>query len=186
MKRLFKYKYPKLTLLVLLVVVAYFIFTNSSIQILIQQGINQYIWAFIGGLLFSFGFTTPFAIGIFLNLHQVNPFLVAAIGGLGAMLSDNVIFALIRFSFMDEFQRLERTHPAKLLEKEIKVHFHKKVRNYLLFVFAGIVIASQLPDELGVMMLAGLTSIKQKIFSVISFLFNSFGILVMLLIGRVM
>ena len=84
--------------------------------------------------------------------------------------------------FMDEFKKLEKTKPLKglidLADKDLSMRF----RHYLLYVVAGIVIASPLPDELGVSMLVGLSHIKPFSFALISFIMNSLGILVMLLI----
>ena len=85
---------------------------------------------------------------------------------------------------MDEFNRLENTTPMKQIRKELKKDFGKKIRNYILYFFAGIIIASPLPDELGVSMLAGLSDIKIKVLTTISFIMNSFGIFVVLLIGN--
>ena len=65
---------------------------------------------------------------------------------------------------------------------EIKINFSRRFRIYLLYAFAGLIIASPLPDEVGVMMLSGLTSINTKTMILISFLFNSLGILIMSLI----
>ena len=83
---------------------------------------------------------------------------------------------------MDEFERLEKTHPARMINKEIKKEIPKKIRNYLLYFIAGLIIASPLPDEVGVTMLAGLSHIKIYYLALIGLIFNSLGILVMLLI----
>ena len=91
-----------------------------------------------------------------------------------------LIFHFIRFSFMDEFLRLERTKTFKGIAYLFDEVFHKKARMYLLYAFAGIVIASPLPDEMGVMMLAGLTKIKAGKLAIISFILNSLGILILL------
>lgn len=183
MKRLFKYRYPKLTLLIVFSILAYFVFSDYRVGGFISNlGELKYLGIFIGGLLFSFGFTTPFAIGFFVIANPDNILLSALIGGFGAFISDLFIFKIIRFSFMDEFRRLEKTKPLKeiidLAEKDLSYRF----RHYLLYVVAGIIIASPLPDELGVTMLAGLSHIKPWAFSLISFTMSSIGILIMLLI----
>jgi len=48
--------------------------------------------------------------------------------------------------------------------------------------YLGILIASPLPDEAGVIMLAGLTKIKSNVFAILSFSLNTAGILILLLI----
>jgi uncharacterized membrane protein YdjX (TVP38/TMEM64 family) len=49
-----------------------------------------------------------------------------------------------------------------------------------MYAFAGILIASPLPDEAGVIMLAGLTKIKTWALAIISIILNTIGILIML------
>ncbi|MBI5803515.1 hypothetical protein HY448_02405 [Candidatus Pacearchaeota archaeon] len=185
MQRLFRLRYPKLLLLILLSIFAYFLFSNEAIQSLVKNlGELSYIGVFIAGLFFSFGFSTPFAIGFFLTASPENIFLASIIGGLGALISDLLIFKIIRFSFMDEFKKIEKTKIMREITNSLSSKPLSKIKNYLLYAAAGIVIASPLPDEIGVSMLAGLTSIRIHILAIISFIMNSVGILVILLIGK--
>lgn len=184
MKRLFKFKYPKLCLLIFFIILAYYIFSNNLIQAQIDSLNNYtYLGIFIAGLLFSFGFTTPFAIGFFVTSEPSNLALAALIGGIGAMLADLVIFKTIKFSFMDEFDKIKHTQIMKSFIKLLKKDVPSKIRSYLLYTFAGIVIASPLPDELGMMMLAGLSHVKPYKLAIISFIFNTIGILILLLLA---
>lgn len=179
----FHFHYRKLFLLVLVALIAYFIFRNPEVQGFVSSlGKLEYLGIFIAGMLFTFGFTTPFAVGFFVVLNPSNPFLVALIGGVGALVGDLFIFSVIRFSFIDEFKRLEKTSVIKGIRNEMKTHFSHRVRLYILYALAGIIIASPLPDEAGVIMLAGLTNIRAKVMASISFLFNSLGIFIMCLI----
>lgn len=184
MKRLFKFRYPKLFLLVVFSIISYFIFSNGFVNAWIENlGGFGYWGIFIAGICFSFGFSTPFAIGFLLVSNPSNILVAAFIGGVGALISDLFIFKMIRFSFMDEFLRLKKSRPIVEVNKILDSSWIHSVKNYLLFAFAGLVIASPLPDELGVSMLAGLTRIRIGILAVISFIMNSFGIFIMLLIG---
>jgi hypothetical protein len=184
MKRLFKFRYPKLMLLVVFSTVAYYIFSSPAVKNLVQNldGFG-YLGAFIAGMFFSFGFSTPFSIGFFIVSNPPNIYLASVIGGLGALIADLFIFKIIRFTFMDEFERLEKTAPIKKINYLLSTRFISKIKIYVLYVFAGIIIASPLPDELGVSMLAGLTRIKIHTLAIISFIMNSVGIFVILLIG---
>ena len=178
MKRLFNYKYPKLTILLLSIIFSYYLFSNDSVVSYINHlnGLS-YLGILIAGFLFSFGFTTPFAIGFFFTYSSENILLTAIIGGFGALLADITIFKLIKISFMDEFKRLEK-------DMKLKSHFYyklnSKLKAYLTFFFAGIIIASPLPDELGVALLSGFTKINIYLFSIISLSMNFLGILTML------
>ena len=182
-KLIFHFPYRKLLILAILMIVAYILFRNPNVQEFVSslKGL-EYLGVFIAGILFTFGFTTPFAVGFFIVLNPANPLLVAVIGGIGSLLGDLLIFYIIRFRFTDEFERLEKTKILRGIKKEIDTHFSSKLKLHLFYVLAGLFIASPLPDEIGVTMLAGLTHIKPKVMMLISFVFNSLGILIMCLI----
>ena len=176
-----KIKYPKFTLLLLTFVLAYALFSWRNVlpfqSELLAMG---YLSAFLLGLLFSYGFTTSTAIVFLLMLAKdYNIFLFAAIAGIGALTSDLVLFTFIRTSFMDEIKMIENEKPVKKLRHMIHGHLKK----YLLPVLAGFVIASPLPDEIGVCLLAG-SKISPRAFSIFSYFFNTLGILVILAIGN--
>ena len=182
MKRLFKFHYPKLIILALAIVAAYAIFTNAFvISWLTNLEFLHRNWAaLLAGILIAFGFTAPFGIGLLIALNSGSFWLTALIGASGALLADILIFKTIRFSFMDEFERLEKTSAFEFVEREFKHDFKAHVRNYLLYIFAGLVIASPLPDEVGVVMLAGLTRIRPFLFIAMSFALHLLGIAVIL------
>jgi hypothetical protein len=56
------------------------------------------------------------------------------------------------------------------------------VRRVTSYVLAGILIASPLPDEAGITMLAGFSKISEKAIIGISFVLNTVGIFILLLI----
>ncbi len=184
MKILFRYKYPKITALFLISILVYILFTNERFVFILNgsESLN-YLEALIAGTLFSFGFTTPFAIGYFLTTNSSNILLASLIGGFGAMISDLLIFHVIRFSFMDEFNRIKRTNSFNIIKNTAKTNLSKKIYNYILYSIAGIIIASPLPDELGVSMLAGLSQIKSSKLAIISFIMNTIGIAIILFIN---
>jgi uncharacterized membrane protein YdjX (TVP38/TMEM64 family) len=185
MKRLFKFQYPKTAILIISIFLAYIIFSNSNVGSFISNlGDLSYLGDFIAGMLFAFGFTAPFSVGYFITASHSSILLAGLLGGLGALLSDILIFKLIRFSFMDEFKRLEHTKIIKEISKIIEKSLGKRIKIYLLYAFAGILIASPLPDEAGVIMLAGLTKIKLNILAIISFILNTAGILIILILSR--
>ncbi|MBI2632685.1 hypothetical protein HYW75_06795 [Candidatus Pacearchaeota archaeon] len=181
-RKLFRFKYPKLLILFSIIILAYLIFTQPYFENFVSRLDNLgYLSIIFSGVLFSFGFTTPFAVGIFLSLNPENILLASLLGGIGAMISDIFIFKIIKFSFIDEFKLLEKTKPLKKIISLIDNNIAHKIKIYLLYAFAGIIIASPLPDEIGVTMLAGLTKIKIRKLALISFIFNTIGILLLFL-----
>lgn len=177
-----RYRYPKLIALFLVSLFAYALFSQDSVQTALAPLISESLFSyFVIGSLFTFGFITPFAIGLFLIADPSSPLLAALVGGCGAVLGDMLIFQFIRFSFLDEFGKLKREKIVRLVEKPVTLvpaRFH----HYLLYAFAGIIIASPLPDELGLSLLAGLTSIRQIPLACISYVCNTVGIFILLVL----
>jgi len=176
-KKIFRFKYPKLSLLILLMIFAYWLFSTPFASKLIEYTERLgYAGIFISGALTPLGFTAPLGFGMLYNLIPKNIILAAIIGGLGALTADLIIFHSIKLSFTDELKKLEKTPAIKEIEKIVKKNKHVKVFHYLLYLFAGIVILSPLPDEIGVSMLAGLTTIKPLKFAIISFFLHTLTI----------
>ena len=181
MKKLFKFKYPKIILLLITIVLSYFIFRNPFISDYLSHiGTLGYLGVFLGGILFAFGFTAPFSVGLFISLNPSNIWFAGIIGGFGALIADLLIFKFIKFSFKDEFNRLKKTKTLRSIGFLIQRSLGTKIKLYIMYVFAGILIASPLPDEMGVIMLAGLTKINFKILAIISLILNTLGILIVL------
>jgi len=106
-KKLSSFRYPKLFFLIILIITAYLIFKNPGVSNLIPKlkGVNS-IGIFLSGILISFGFSAPFAVGFLLISQPSNIFLAALIGGIGGMVADLIIFKTIKFSFMNELKNL--------------------------------------------------------------------------------
>jgi len=178
---LVNFKYPKLLGLILVIILAYITFSNSTINTLISElGGLSYLGVFIAGILFAFGFTAPIAAGFFITLNPSNIWIAGIIGGVGALISDVAIFRFVRFSFMDEFSRLKKTKAIKRTDKFLKNLLGNRIKSYLLYFIAAVFIASPLPDEAGVIMLAGLTKIKLSTIVKWGFILNTIGIIILL------
>ncbi len=176
-----KLKYPKLTLYLVFIALAYYFFTSDLFSKYVPFLVSHGYWSiFIAGLLFSYGFTTPFAIGIFVFAEPTNILFAALIAGFGAFLADSIIFAFIRFTMMDEFARLKKTKPLRSFDSFFHRCFSVNAQKTFLYIIAGFIIASPLPDEIGVVLLAGLSKAHPGVFAFVSFVFNTIGIFVIL------
>lgn len=185
MRKSFIEKYPKLISLVVIIILAYIIFTNDAVAPLFDSiGRLGYLGTFIAGALIAFGFTAPIGVGLLIVLNPGNLLIASVIGAVGAMLSDLLIYRFVRVSFMDEFSRLEHTKTFKKIRQEIDANIGKKLKNYLLYILADLIIISPLPDEVGVTMLAGVTSIKEKPLMIISFFLHVLGIGIILYLAH--
>ncbi len=180
-KKIFSFKYPKLFLFVLLIILSFYIFSQPFIpEIINLLGNFSYIGIFIAGVLMSLGFSTPLGIGLLINIAPQNILFGALLGGLGAVIADLLIFKTIKWSFMNEFKELEKTKGIRHIEQIVKKNKHVLIRHYLLYIFAGLVFATPLPDEIGISMLAGLTTIKPMKLLMISFFVHSTAIFLLL------
>lgn len=182
MKILFRIKYPKLLLLLLTVVLAYIIFKERNVlpfhNTLLMLG---YDGIFLAGIFFTYGFTAAPATAVLLIMaRELNLFWAGVIGGAGALIGDLLIFSFIRDSFMDEIKKLSK---EKIIMRMYN-NMHSTLKKYLILVLGGFIISSPLPDEIGVSLLAISTKISTKEFMIVSYLLNTVGIFVILLIGK--
>ena len=186
-KKLLHFKYPKLLLLVASIILAYYLFRLPLVLSFFSslQKIN-YVGMIIAGTLFTFGFSAPFSIGFFIISHPANLFLAALLAGIGAAVGDVLIFKTIKLSFKKEFDELNHEKIIKTIKNAIEHNKNILIRHYLLYIFAGILIATPLPDEMGVSMLAGLTTIRPLKLALISFVLHSIAIFTILYFGIVL
>lgn len=180
-KLFFGLKYYKLELFALMIILAYLVFRNPAVESFIQNlNCLSYLGVFIAGILFSFGFSAPFAVGFFLTLNPENLWMNVIIASIGSVLGDLAIFSIIKVSFMDEFNSLKKESLFRFFEKEFDKNISHKIRTYLRYAVIGFIIASPLPDEFGVALLAGLSKIKFYYLSILSFILHALGILALL------
>jgi len=180
-KKIFSFRYPKLFILIILIFLAYYVFTRPFISEWIElfKKLGNF-GIFISGILTGLGFTAPFGFGLIIKINPENILLASLLAGLGATIADLMIFKIIKLSFMDEFKRLEKTRLIQEIEHIVNKKKLVLVRHYLLYVFAGIMLITPLPDEIGVSMLAGLTTIKPLKLAIIGFILHSLAIFILL------
>lgn len=137
--------------------------------------------ALIGGILFTSVFTTAIGTAIFfvLGIDGYNPFLIAFIGGTGALVGDLLIFHFVRAELVTNLEALLEKKTRRKLEHVT----HHKVIAFGLALLGGIIIASPFPDELGIAFLAA-SGLKNSYFSIISYILNFFGILAIVFLGE--
>ena len=193
----FEWKHKNIILLLISIVVAYFVLRYEPIISLIH-GLSYfgYLASFVLGMLFTYALTAIPASAALYNLGEnFNPFLIAFIGAFGSVLSDYLIFRFVRDRLMVEIKLLSKeinnlTEPLSNLitTKRIRILIwkkisHSKIWKLLIPVFAGFIIASPLPDEIGVA-LFGATKYEPKKFLLISYSLNFIGILIISYLGR--
>lgn len=189
---LLKIKYPKLLLLFATFFVAYILFYGKTYppfnNFILSMG---YFGSFLAGMFFVYGFTAAPATSILLIIAQEQNILLAGlIAGLGALVGDLMIFKFVRyaFSFSDEIRELSHEDFYIYMSKKfhsINGKIPHAISRHLAVVFAGFLIASPLPDEIGVSLLAFSHRISTKVFAILAYSLNTIGIFVILLIGKI-
>ena len=168
------WKYKNLTAVFIGIVVAIILSQNETFHsFLLHLGNFGYIGAFIAGILFVSTFTVATSALVLLVLAEtLSPIEIGLIAGLGAVVGDMLIFRLIKDNLTYEIEDIYNHMDRK---KHLKKLFHSKYFNWMLPVIGSIIIASPLPDEIGVSLI-GISKMNTFKFILISYILNSIGI----------
>lgn len=160
---------------VLSVTVAILFIKTGAIEEILKWTRDRWVLdSFVAGIFFTSIFTTApamVALGEIARSSQ-SVFLVAFFGGLGALCGDAIIFRFMRDRLGEDIMQLIKNSGGRKLRSIIRLKFFR----WLTFFLGALVIASPLPDELGLTML-GLSKTKTSLFIPVSFIFNFLGIL---------
>jgi hypothetical protein len=145
--------------------------TNVLSDILLSSEKMQSVGSFIAGMFFTSIFTTAPAIVTLGNIASNGSSVIsnAVFGAFGAVIGDVVISQFI----IGHNSIWRRTHAL----------FKLRYFRWLTFLFGGLLIASPLPDELGIGLL-GFSKMKLSQFIPVSFFFNFIGIVLIGLIAK--
>lgn len=183
MPRFWKHwKYPYLTAVLISVLIAIILAQNETFKNwLLHLGSLEYIGALIAGALFVSSFTVVIsAVVIGIMTQNINPMALALIGGVGAVMGDYIVFKLVRSHLQEELVMLfgrAGTSYAKMFIKS-------KYIAWMLPIIGVFIIASPLPDELGVSLL-GISKISEARFILISYISNAVGILMVASVAKI-
>lgn len=168
------WKYKNLTIVFFSIILAVVLSQIEAFHaLLLHLGNFGYIGAFIAGMFFVSTFTVATSALVLLILAEtLAPIEIGLIAGLGAVVGDLLIFRLIRDNITNEIEDIYNQMDRK---KHLKKLFHSKYFNWMLPVFGGIIIASPLPDELGVSLM-GISKMSTFKFVFLSYVLNSIGI----------
>lgn len=129
--------------------------------------------AFVAGLFFTSAFTTAPAIAVLATLGTTYPILqIALVGALGSVIGDFLIFNFVKGHVSNDLAYFMSHAKSKRLRHIFKYRFVR----WSLALLGALIIASPLPDELG-LTLMGLSDISSVRFAFISYFFNALGIL---------
>ncbi len=166
--------YKNIIYLLLSLVLAYFVFQNETLHsYLLHLGNLGYLGVFIAGILFVSTFTVATGAIILLVLAEsLSPVEIGIVAGLGAVVGDFAIFRFVKDDLAREirdiYNKLDGGHHLKKV-------MHTKYFSWTFPVLGAAIIASPLPDEIGVSLM-GISKMSTMKFLLISFLLNAIGI----------
>ena len=187
--RKFHLKHQNTVLLLVSFVFTYYLVKTELVDTVVQfLGSFGYLSALVLGFLFSFGFTTtPASATLFFLGKQLNPFLMALVGAVGAALSNLTIYMFVKYQFLEEIRYI--------FSEELKLEFSKfeitltqslmRKRWMKIFVpaLAGVLTAMPVPTELVAAVLWNIVRYRPHIVLIYSFIFSFIGILLLGLFG---
>ena len=169
-----------LILLLSIVLVALLARTAAFGELVATVANFGYVGVLIVGTLFVSTFTvTPAAIVLFRLAGQFDPVWLALVAGAGAMVGDLIIFNFLRDKVYEElkpwFSGLNTSRAAHI--------FKSRWLAWTLPVLGAVIIASPLPDELGVALMGG-SNLNRLQFMVLSYILNTVGIFIIIWLPR--
>lgn len=178
-----KWRYPYLTAGLASTLFAIYLSQNPAFKDwLLHLGTLEYLGALVAGFLFVSSLTTPISIvAIGIMAENVNPFALAVVGAAGAVAGDFLIFKLVKDHLGEELAKLV----GKKETSHLKLLLHSKFITWMLPIIGTLIIASPLPDELGVSLLS-VSKMSERKFILISYISNAIGILMIASVAKVL
>ena len=168
-------------IVVLSILVAVFLVAGGALHgLIVSLGAFKLLGSFLAGIFFTSLFTAAPATVVLAEIAQTNSvFWSSVAGGLGALLGDMIIFRFVRNELSADVLFLMR----RAGQERLAAVFSSKPLRWIVPIVGALVIASPLPDELGLMMM-GFSKVPTHLFALLAFLLNFFGILVIGIIAK--
>ncbi|MCS7106353.1 MAG: hypothetical protein NZ942_03490 [Candidatus Aenigmarchaeota archaeon] len=195
-----RWRYRNTILFLISIFIAYLILRNEVFEkTLYNLGRAGYLGSFFSGVLYAFSLSVAISTAIFYKMGKyLNPLFIAFIGAFGSVLSDYFIFRFVRDNLVDEIKLLVNNTSKKVIKTFKSSIFYKifpfsnlalsetferlwfkisrsKKWKFFISLLGCCIIASPLPDELGIALL-GSIKLESRKFVIFSYLLNLIGI----------
>ncbi len=178
------YRYKNLTLVTISIIVAFFLLQNEIFHnLLLHLGGWGYLGAFLAGIMFVSMFTVSIGTVVLFILadNHLSLLEIAVFAAVGSVVSDFIIFQYIRSrGLIDEVKNLFDFMGGEKLNHLLNTKYF----SWTLPVIGAIIIASPLPDEVGVSLM-GISHMRPSRFLLLSFGLNFTGILIIITAARI-
>lgn len=143
-----------------------------------------YVGAFLTGVFFVSAFTVAPALVVLYHLADLlNPWYVALLAGAGSVVGDYIIFRFLKDELYKELEPLFSSVSTLLGKRLIGRLFQTPYFIWALPILGAFIIASPIPDEVGIGLL-GLSKIKAWQFLLLTFVLNALGIFAVIVLAR--
>ena len=154
------------------IVIASALVTTGTLDLVVGALGSGAFSSFIAGVFFTSAFTIAPASVALGHISLTTPIHVVALwGALGALCGDLILFFFIRDKFANDLKRSFKP----TFVKHIASSFHFGFLKWLAPIFGALIIASPLPDELGLTLL-GMSKVRLAVFIPLAFTMNLIGI----------
>lgn len=161
-------------LIVLSILVAFLLVRTGVLEQMLR-GTSGALASFIAGVFFTSIFTTAPAIAALGEISLVNGILpTALVGAIGSLTGDLIIFRFVKDRFSEDVRELLG---HRSIWRRVHLLFRRRFFRWITFLIGGLILASPLPDELGVAVL-GMSRMNSRYFAALSLIFNFIGIYV--------
>ena len=173
-----RWEYKHTTVLISAVII-FILLLDTSIMTTVFDIFSRlsYLGAFIAGILFVSVFTAVPGVALLLSFSDLNPFAVAAIAAFGSMIGDYIILKLFEDKVAYELKPIAFKFG---IPQTVKYLQGRRSTLGLVRVVGALIIASPLPDEIGIGLL-GIGKMNRLSFLAICYLLNGAGILAIML-----
>jgi len=169
--------------LLMSVFLAYLVFMSGILEYILTRTTEiELMGAFVAGFFFTSLISTApaiVALGTIAGAGHEPLWMVAMVGGFGSLLGDLILFVFLKNHVADELYQLT-LHPSG---RRFKKLIHLRSVRWLFGLIGALIIASPLPDELG-LVLMGVGKIRIWLLAIFSFVFNAIGIYIIGIVAR--
>ncbi len=170
-----------ISIIILSILTAFVIVSLGFVDWMLSVFQSSLLASFIAGIFFTSLLTISPASIVLAELGtRAAPLEVAFFGALGALVGDMLLFYFVKDKISQDI--------GELLKKGIQHYhldmLHSKYARWVLPTLGAFIIASPLPDELGIMLL-GAAKMKTRYLIPVSFIMNFIGVLLVLAVGEI-
>ena len=185
MAKFLRFKYPKLFSLIIIYAITIVLSGCYWTQASASPNLHDNLWViFLCGWFYAYAFSAAPATAGLLILAKNHTLITASlVAGLGALFSDMLIFLFVKQTFMAEITLLRAEPVVITITNNLTLILGKWVK-YFLPILASLLIASPLPTEAGVVILASFRDLPFRKFIFVAYALHTLGILTILYLGQ--